>query len=481
MMAATFVDMRRIWGVTRRRDPATVKFMTGLSLLLTVAIPIVGGLFLWRQHTLPVVLLLRILLGIGAFWLAVVWVWLFVPGAVLMNSAANARLLPRQRRRLVQMAIAGWLLVTLAAAVAIGEWGAFPMVGLYVLGFALMRAGHLQAVALTVLPGFWPALAKYVLPAPFVAAITHGTGLLMLSALLLVAVAWSLARLFPAAGDRHLRRRSEQVVRLSRLDAGGWGTVGETDSVMTAPGLRAYRAILRRDCRAPRADAMLMHALGPNAHWSAWIAAILLVAGLNLFAYLVVLVRGADAVHSFIEGFSWGGLSGLALMIAFSTASIRQQMDRKRGEQALLLLTPLAGDRALLNRRLGTRMLQNALLQWAAITAGVLATGALFGDAGLMLRQLALCCLGGQVALACLFGDFSRTPKLGIVRAVLLGALALFELGVAAGLGWLCGALLPWMWPWLIAISVIAGALQVRHGWRVLMAAPVAFPAGRLA
>lgn len=481
MTSSAWHDMLRIWNLTTvQRDARAIRFLTGFALLLLVALPIMGGISLYQDHTLPVVALLRVLLAIGGLWLAIAWVWLFVPSAVVMNSAANARLLPRQRRRLVQMAIGGWFLITTAFTVASGKWPIFALVGSYVLGFALMRAGNIRAVALTVLPGFWPALSRHLLPEPLVQAVSSGPGLLLATAAFSAAAAWALARLYPAAGDRHLETRGERVRRMERMASSGWAAAQESEGFMTTPGLKVYRAILRRDSRAPRADAMLMHAFGPTGHWSAWITTIVLLVVTSLVAWLFVSWRNDASTHEFVKGFSWGGLGGLAFMIAFSTAHMRQQLDRTRGEQALLLLTPLAGDRALLNRRVGTRMLRSALLQWIVLTAVVLWISTLFGGADVVLREFALCCLGGQVALACLFGDFSHAPKIGVVRAVLLGVLALVELGVAGGLGWLSGALLPHTWYWLIAISLIIGAVQLRHGWRTLVTAPVAFPAGRL-
>lgn len=481
MSAAALHDVHRIWNVsTLQRDPRTIKFLNGFALLLTAAIPIVGGVSLVREHTLPLALLLRILVGIAGFWMTVVWVWLFVPAAVLMNSASNARLMPRQRRRLLQMAFGGWLLVTLALTTAFGKWPVFPLVGMYVLGFALMRAGNLQAVALTVVPGFYPLLSKQVLPATLVQTLSGDAGLLATSGLLMAGAAWSMSRLYPAAGDRHLAMRGEQLKRMSRSGHAGLAAPRDSHGFMTAPGLRLYAAILRRDCRVPRPARMAMHALGPMAHWSAWTSTIAMLVLLHLAGFAFVLVRGEAATRDFITGFSWGGLSGLGFMISFGTAQVRQQVERTRGEQALLLLTPLAGDKPLLNRRLAARMLHGALLQWAALTLTVVALGTLFGGADLMLRQFAVCCLGGQVALASLFGDFARTPKLGVSKGVLLGVLTLAEVALAAGLGWLSGSLALWTWPWLVAISVAAAALQVRHGWKVMLAAPVAFPAGRL-
>ncbi len=481
MSAVAFEELRRTWNVaTSQRDARTVKFMTVVALLLTVVIPIVGGISLVQEQRLPIVQLLQILLGIGTFWLAIVWAFVFVPGSIVMNSAANARLLPRQRRRLLQLALGGWLLVSAAMAAAIGQWKVLPLVGMYLLGFALMMSGRMGAIVLTFVPGFWPMLARHVLPAPLAQALSGNAGSAAASVLLLGAAVWVMARLYPAGGDRHLKQWGEQAGRLRRIDAAGWSAGNEPRGVLAAPGLRVYGASLRRACRDKRPGTMLMHALGPNAHWSAWLVLVGMLLLGSLALRILAATQGGDAVRGFIVGFSWSGLTGLGLMVAFSTAQFRQHLNRTRGEQALLRLTPLAGDPRLLNRRLTMGMLKMALTQWSMLSAALMTLATAAGHDA-VLRQFAVCCLCGQVSLAVVFGDFARQPTLGLPRGMLLALLAAVELAAAAGLGWLSGDILVATWPWLIAISVAGAAITLWRGWRGMMAVPVAFPAGRLA
>jgi len=480
MSAVAFDELRRTWNVaTVQRDARTMKTVSAFALLLTLAIPIVAGIAIVREHQLPFLALLRILVGIGGFWLAIVWTMVFLPGSVVMNSAANARLLPRQRRRLLQIACAGWLLASAALATAFGAWKTFPLVGLYLIGFALMMTGRVAAVLLTMLPGFWPFLTRSVFPEPLVRLLAAEATPLVATVVLLCSVGWAMTRLYPAGGDRHLKHWSEQSGRLRRIETQGWSGAQGNSGIVAAPGLRAYAAILRRDCRAPRPTPMLMHALGPGAHWTVWIATVAILLAVSIGLYILFSVRGDDFGRGFLSGFSWSGLAGLSLMVAFSTAQFRQHLGKTRGEQALLRLTPLAGDPTLLNRRLAAGMLGTALVQWLALSGALLILASMFGHDA-VLRQLAVCCLCGQAALAVLFGDFARQPTVGLARGLAIALLALLELAAALGLGWLCGDPLTATWPWLVAISVAGGAVQLRHGWRTMLAAPVAFPAGRL-
>ena len=133
----------------------------------------------------------------------------------------------------------------------------------------------------------------------------------------------------------------------------------------------------------------------------------------------------------------------------------------------------------MLNRRLAGRVLRQALGCWAALTVVVLGVSLLLGagpDA--LLRQLGLCSLAGQVAMMGLLGDYANGTggwhlKLGLRAAALAAVQAL----VAVGLGRLTGTM---PWPWLIEISLAVCVVQLRLDWRRMLAAPPAFPAGRL-
>jgi xanthine/uracil/vitamin C permease (AzgA family) len=57
-------------------------------------------------------------------------------------------------------------------------------------------------------------------------------------------------------------------------------------------------------------------------------------------------------------------------------------------------------------------------------------------------------------------------------------AYVLVQALVAMGLSRLTGTT---AWPWLIAISLAVCAVQLRLDWRRMLAAPPAFPAGRMA
>jgi hypothetical protein len=146
----------------------------------------------------------------------------------------------------------------------------------------------------------------------------------------------------------------------------------------------------------------------------------------------------------------------------------------------LLRLTPLAGNAALLNRRLATRLLRQALSIWVLLTVAVM-SASLWFDTGpdALLRQLALCCVAGQAAMMGLLSDYaSERGGWSIALALRAGAYVLVQALVAVGLGKLTGTT---AWPWLIEISLAVCAVQLRLDWKRMLAAPPAFPAGRMA
>jgi hypothetical protein len=211
-----------------------------------------------------------------------------------------------------------------------------------------------------------------------------------------------------------------------------------------------------------------------------WIGSLVMLLFMGTIARLGLAWSHDAGARGLVDLLTTVGPALLALTIAFSTAQYGQQMRRTRGEQALLRLTPRAGDAALLNRRLAGRVLRQALGCWAVLTVVVLGV-LLVLEAGpdALLRQLGLCSLAGQVAMMGLLGDYAKGTggwhlKLGLGA----GALAAVQALVAVGLGRITGTT---AWPWLVVIPLVVCAAWLRLAWRRMLAAPPAFPAGRMA
>jgi hypothetical protein len=479
MMNTTAIeDFRGIWRATTvQRDRRSMMQLGWLALTLAVLGELGAGAIVLKHQQDPL-LLLRVLSGIAAGWLGLVWTMLFVPASILLNSPANARLVPRQRRRLIQMAVAGWLLVTAGMTAAAADWAVIPAVGLGLIGFALMRGGRNEATPLFIISINWPSLSRHVLPPAVVEVVSSGAGLMVLGVLLAPAGAWALRTMYPAGGDSHMARRGEQIKRAAWFGREAWDYAGEGGRLSGWTNVQVYRAMFRRALRRPRPGPMLMHALGPAAHWSAWIGAVVLMLVVSAGLRLVLAWRGEAAMHDFIGGALGSGLVAMVIVILFSTVVFSQQMRKTGGEQSLLRLTPLAGEAALLNRRLARELLRNTLRNWVVLTALILLSTIIVGAGReIVLREAAMCVLAGQVATMGLLGDFADGGGWNVARAVQAGLLAVVEMIVAMILARTGVAS---TWTWLSAIAVAVGAVLLVRAWRKMLAAPPAFPAGRM-
>jgi hypothetical protein len=477
MNATVFQDFRRIWRVTTVQRGERTMMMMGWLALAGGTLAAFGAFLAILAGKQDALFLVRMLAGFGACWLGVVWMALFVPASILLNSPANARLVPRQCRRLMQMAAGTWFLIAAGMSFASGEWAVFPAVGLPLIGFALMRAGRSGAGLLFILGLNWSTLSRHVLPRTVVEAIGSDAGMWTLTALLLPMGAWALRVLYPAAGDRHLAGRDAQVKRVGQQNQHGAEDTGLAGRLRQWTTAHVYGAMLQRDLRRPRPGKLLMHALGPVAHWSAWSGSVASALALGLGVRLLLVWRGEGRVLHSLGGGLGVGLTAAVIMVVFSTAVFSQQIRKTAGEQALLRLTPLAGQAALLNQRLARELLKGALCNWLMLTVAiVLATVLIGGDLALVLRLAALCVLAGQVAMAGLLDDYAGEGGWSPSLALGVGLVALVELLVALLLQKLSGVSI---WAWVALIAIGAGAWQLRRSWRAMLASKPAFPAGR--
>jgi hypothetical protein len=470
MNATAWQDVRRIWTATTSwRDPRSIEWIARVALLTGLA-----GAMAWLAGVLGRARIWQIEAFVLVGWFGIVWMMFFLPASVLMNSAPNARLVPRQRRRLRQMAGGGWLCMTLGATLAFGSWPGFPLFAAYMLGTMLLRAGVRAAVILVILAATWP-LSSHYLPAPVIEAMTATSGLLLESVLLVLAAVWSLALLYPAGGDRHIDGRERVVASLKRYQN------ADTTRHQGLPWLNrfAYIPALQRDCWRGKPEALLMHAMGPGAHWSAWVPALGIILAVILAVALLVGEAFGDAALLPVSMHALGiSFSTMTVIVVFSTAQFPQLLGKTRGEQALLCLTPLTGNAALLNRRLSAGILKAALISWGmASSMLLLLVWVTSGEGMLLLRELGLCCLGGQLAMSNLFGDFARglssfTPRRTAVLALEGGC----SVALAYGLAWLGGE----FWSWLALVAVSGAVFLLVRSRRAMLAAPPAFPVERI-
>lgn len=464
-----------------RRADRVIKIMGITGLLLTLVAIVAAGFMAWRGK-MDASLALRMLAMLAALWLMLAWAAMFVPRAMMLNSTVNATMMPRQRRRLMQMTAAGWLLTTGLLVAATGKWAVFPLAGMLMLGLTMTLAGIMWGVALIVLPSNWLLISR-LLPQAWIEALTGTPGVLAASVLVVLGAAACVRWIFPRGGDAHLGQHARRIERLQRARGGdGWSKHLESGTMSGASVLRLYAWALRRDCAGGtrRADprTMLMHALGPAAHWSFWTSSVVIVLAIGVAVHCLVAWRGDVSARGLVP-VATGALGGMVSLILMGTAQIGQLIGKTQGEQALLRLTPLAGDKRLLNRRLAGGLLRHGLLVWVMLSATILSMNVLIAGTGGLSLLAGLCCLAGQASMTNVLGDYAgEGGGWSLARGLLAALVALLEAGIALGAARLTHTPIG---PWLMAVALVVTALQLRRAWRRMLAAPPAFPARRMA
>ncbi|MGZ8295116.1 MAG: hypothetical protein ACXWVG_18940, partial [Telluria sp.] len=283
-------DYRLIWNTAAR--PSLMRKV--LWALFGLASSLLLAYVLWKGPANTGTVVATGLLGA----ILLVWYWLdLVGGAVRQNTPANARLVPRLAARSVQLVGAFWLLATLGLAVVAGLWtgnAAFWGVcgGAWLMGAGMSRVGlasegfglHAAAFAMYLLPSEYTAPLQQFLLTPSGAAL----GLLALAA-----VGWYGKRMLFPRGDWHFVQRVsvEKGERQARDQS--FALVPEHFAFATRIYARRL-AGLRRARTAP--GEILLHVLGPSAHWSTP-ATMLAAVGAGLLAGRVLLGMATDDVQ----------------------------------------------------------------------------------------------------------------------------------------------------------------------------------------
>ena len=410
-------------------------------------------------------------------WLALLasWSYRFVPGAVQLAAPANAKLVPRARRRLMEMFCLIWLAGVLGLVLpsyADGGPGAMlPWIVGLTLGSALAGAGHRAGVPVMMSVFFATMFAESLRPAADL-VLAHPAALVLVP-LLSAGLAALVARLlFPDAGERHWR----MVARRARMaDV----AVNPGVQVDKAPGLRSrrwYAATLRRDSARRDPRSLLMHALG-NTHHVDDLAMGLVLLSMVIFALGTFIGwRGGDEI---VGGIGWlFACSLLAVPFAISLR-LSQLVPIRAGEQALLRLAPTMPSTApAFNRRFALALLRHGAMGWVLATAAALAVGAIAGTQGNKMVNLACaCCLALPMVAAPLRDYAARASSSPMLPIVLL----LASVGVSLILGFAASGWFGWpVLPVAAAISIGSAAFAIMRGLRVMERAPFAFPAARM-
>lgn len=408
------------------------------------------------------------------------WVLYFVPGAVKLNTPANARLVPRLRRRLIGLTAAVWVvIVTLATLMSLQTRltpaFVFLAIGTWVAAYGLGQSGHRA--------GQWGQFGAWMfiafndhLPPRLLELLASGTGLAIATLLMLAFAAFALQAMFMDGGERHYAARQAQRQQTERLTAAGQFREHNPRKLNTL----VYRRILRRDCQARDSGRLLGHLLGAMTHWST--RAVVLGLLLVVVAAALVLLRmfaGAE-LQDMIKTIGWTFSLPLLLGAMFDSERRNVRLKDTAAEQALVRLAPpMPSGAPAFNRKLASTLLRAALLEWAMLSGVVLCLGAMTGaSAENLYVQACLCCLTLPLVAANLRDHARHAGLLG--WRLLVGFALSLAVSLAAGLVAKQAMGLPLSAGAALASMAIALVL-VAGGFRRAARSAYAFPAGRLA
>lgn len=469
-------DFSLLWrAALATRHPRTNLVVCCGAVLLALFV----GTLAWFKTTDPLQVAVNSVRAAFAI-LAFGWMMYFVPGAIKLNTPANATLVPRMRRRARQLTVLVWLAATglatlLALGSALGAHLVFLGVGFWLIALGLARAGHRAGMLVQFLVPMG-IMFHAAIPREWLAQLATWPALAVASLLMLALGAWTLDMMFPQGGDRHFRLQAAQKLVSDQTSVEGMARRPAHSRL----NLGVYRAALGRDCARRDAGALLMHVLGPAVHWSLRLLPLVSLLAIVALALLVVRRVASAGTMEAIAGGSWFFASSALFVQLFDYERRLLRLDFTRGEQGLVRLAPAMPAAApAFNRRLARRLLRSGLTEWAILSAFVLCVVALTGaPVAILSMQACICCLTLPLLASNLRDHAHRSGSSGW-RMFLGWLLALGAAFLAAGFAQRAFGtpLLPGA---AFAAAVIAAA-AVAWRWRRLVAAPHAFPVGRLA
>lgn len=403
----------------------------------------------------------------------------FLSGAARLNTPAHARLVPRMRRRLMQLTAASWAGATGMAALL--AWGtpispAFVLLGMgtWLATLGLVRSGHRSGMVVQFM--FFPG---FMVPGVVDLArqhLGHGAGFAMATTLMLALAVFTLRTIFMNGGDRHYALRTKQKILAERLTREG--QFKSTNPNRFAMGI--YLAALRRDSAGHNGGKLLAHLLGASQHWTQQVLGLGSVALLAGIAVFVLRQLGGETVRAMLTDNAPNFASWIFIASLFEFGCRNTRLIETRGEQTLLRLAPVMPARApLFNRCLARLLLRNAAINWCILLAASLwVTLAAGAPASGLLKQVCLACLTLPL-IGLNLRDQSRLSSM-------LGSSVFIFLLTSAGVSILVGIFLraatglPVM-PGAALMSIVIACVDGVRRWKASVDAPFAFPVGRLA
>ena len=442
-------------------------------LALVVGTPL--GIGVWLQDWRPGLFFGAVLLGL--IWQ--LWWGNMVRLAVLQNFPSHACLVPNLRRRLMRMVsvtfLVGVVLVSALAAPMIGHFGYLLCALSLMFPFVLLQQRyHVLGIVPSVV--IFSALSWAREPWQALVRLVSNYDESVVSALLLCVIVelsvLALRAALPRGGDAHAEWRANYLQRQLRMKGNLRGAVGEGSAAQRWPRWVAFWRDLGIG-GARDASGMTQRGLGMSFY-----AVAVSVPGMAIVGWACVALPAMLSDELTLGLSLWRYMVELMVTIAIPTAVQRLvvTISMRAGEQSLLRLAPAMPVASDINRMLARLLVKSFTLLWVSaalceVLAARFSVGYWVLDGSLLLVLVL-----PLPFFAAALRDYAATPP----RALALNGISLLSLP-ALGLAWLLALQAPALCGWVALALMVVSALLLRQRWQRMLAAPVAFPAGRLA
>lgn len=448
--------------------------------LLALALLLALGFGVWLHQWRAGVVIGDMLLGV----VGLLWWGNMVRISVQQNMPSHACLVPQLRRRLMRAVacsfVAGVLLVSAIAALAIGHFGYLLCALSMLFPFVLLQQRYSW---LSILPSVVILSALSWLKAPWLALVQFASGFdeWVVSVLLLCVIAelgvLAMRAAFPQGGDAHANWRAALVQRQHRQK--GEAAVLEARGIAAHwPGwVAAWRtlgvAVKRPGGVPPSAARSTQYGLGISLYASA-----LTVPAMALIGWLFAVFPGMLSDKLTMGLSVWNYLVQLMVTMAVPSAlhSIVTAISQRTGEQSLMRLAPSMPAAPALNAMLARLMIRGFVLLWGGATLCQLVAARISEGHWVLDGPMALVLVLPLPFLLMVLRNYAAMPP----QAAALGGYSLLAMP-ALGLAWLLNLQYPALSGGVALLVLVLSLLVLRWRWLAMVQAPVAFPAGRLA
>jgi hypothetical protein len=404
--------------------------------------------------------------GVPLGMLSLRWWIQWFTGIVIQCNPIAMHLAPHMRARARRVTIAVWVAIVIVMTVAIGVPTGYPGHVAVFTGLALMEISAMFNVwrIVALIAANWLLFHSGPEVAGWYADFLKSSAALAIGVLLVVLDG-------RVALHRMFGRPRRLPVAIAVRQAQGQDGI----PVAIARLLPFVQVLAGEDTRG---QPLVAGVLGANQYIGEKLVLVLLIALCVVMRTWVALSGNADPHAELFNPRYWVLIGPLMLqqLVAFGVAG---RIAKNISEQALVRLAPNAPASSDFNRVLARYFLRRFAQMWSVLSASTLGALWILGATpGELARALAVCSFT-LVLSAVPLADFARRRAENRWPTVLLSGI-LFTSALASAIAAVSGGGSLAQWAIAAVACIVAAAVLTWYRWRAMVAAPPAYPAGRL-